>query len=48
MDDFLIGIDYDGSSYIANYFSGKAIQLGATTYEDAVCEADTLCVEEYE
>ena len=48
MDDFLIGIEYDGSSYLANYFSGKTIQLGATSYEDAVLEADTLNVAEYE
>ena len=48
MEDFLIDITYDGNSYIDNYFSGKSIQLGATNYQDAVCEADTLCIEEYE
>lgn len=48
MDDFLIDIEYDGSSYIANYFSGKTIQLGAETYQDAVCEADLINIAEYE
>ena len=48
MNDFLIGVEYDGNSYIANYISGKTIQLGATNYQDAVCEADTLDLAEYE
>ena len=48
MDDFLIDVEYDGNSYVANYFSGKTIQLDATNYHDAIMEADTLNVEEYE
>ena len=46
MEDFLIGIEYDGSSYIANYLSGKSIELNAVSYQDAVLEADTLVIGE--
>lgn len=48
VEDFLIGIEYDGSSYVANYLSGKSIELDATSYQDAVLEADTLEIGEYE
>ena len=48
MSNFLIGIEYDSvyGSYMACYADGTTIQLGATTYEDAVLEADFI--EEYE
>ena len=50
MDDFLIDVQYDANSnyYVANYFSGKTIQLGATNYQDAVLEADSIQIGEYE
>ena len=48
VEDFLIGIEYDGSYYVANYLSGKSIELDATSYQDAVLEADTLEIGEYE
>lgn len=50
MDDFLVDIQYDAVSncYVANYFSGKTIQLGATNYQDAVLEADLIDIGEYE
>ena len=48
MGNFLTGIEYDTvyGSYLACYADGTVIQLGATTYEDAVLEADM--VESYE
>lgn len=46
MDDFLIDVEYDGNSYVANFFSGKTVELSATNYHDAICEADTLEVGE--
>ena len=46
VEDFLIGIEYDGSSYIANFLSGKSIELNAVSYQDAVLEADTLVIGE--
>ena len=50
MDNFLIDIEYDaiGNRYVANYLQGQSIRLGAANYADAVCEADTLEVAEYE
>jgi len=47
VEDFLINVEYDGFSYVANFLSGKTIELNATTYQDAVLEADTLNIEEY-
>jgi hypothetical protein len=49
VSDFLIDIEYDpiGNSYNAVYSSGKVIQLGASTYQDAVLEADSINVQEY-
>ena len=50
MDNFLVEIEYDpvGNSYLACYSNGQVIQLGATTYHDAVLEADSLDSYEYE
>jgi hypothetical protein len=50
MSNFLIGIEYDPVSggYMASYFDGQTILLGATTYQDAVLEADMLEPENYE
>ena len=43
MQDFLIGLEHtESQGYVANFFSGASIQLGATTYHDAVLEADML------
>ena len=43
MENFLIGVEYtDSQGYVANFFSGAAVQLDATTYHDAVLEADML------
>lgn len=49
MNDFLVGIEYEPvyGSYMACYSSGQNIMLGATTYEDAVLEADMINLEEY-
>lgn len=46
VEDFLIGIEYNGSSYVANFLSGKSIELNAVSYQDAVLEADTLVIGE--
>ena len=50
MGNFLVGIEYDvlSEAYMACYADGQAILLGATTYHDAVLEADMLDVENYE
>lgn len=50
MDNFLVDIEYDPlyNSYLACYSNGVVIQLGATTYHDAVLEADSLDPNEYE
>ncbi len=50
MDNFLVDIEYDPlyNSYLACYSNGQVIQLGATTYHDAVLEADTIEPYEYE
>jgi hypothetical protein len=44
MDNFLIEIVYEPvyGHYMACYSSGYNIMLGATTYEDAVLEADMM------
>ena len=44
MSNFLISIDYDPASggYMASYFEGQTIMLNATTYHDAVLEADLM------
>lgn len=49
MDNFLISIEYDSVSgaYMACYANGENILLGANTYEDAVCEADLIDINEY-
>lgn len=49
MDNFLTAIEYDPvyCSYLACYADGTVIQLGATTYEDAVLEADMIEPYEY-
>jgi hypothetical protein len=50
MSNFLIGIDYDPVSggYMASYVDGQTIMLAASTYQDAVLEADMLEPENYE
>jgi hypothetical protein len=50
MSNFLISIDYDPISggYMASYFNGQTVMLGATTYQDAVLEADMLEPENFE
>jgi hypothetical protein len=50
MSNFLISIDYDpvSSVYVASYFHGQTITLSASTYQDAVLEADMLEPENYE
>jgi hypothetical protein len=49
MSNFLIGIDYDPVSggYMASYFDGQTIMLSASTYQDAVLEADMLEPEDH-
>jgi hypothetical protein len=49
MSEFLIDIEYNpvSNNYNAVYSNGKVIQLGASTYKDAVLEADLINVEEY-
>ncbi len=48
MNEFLVNIEYNpvANSYSALYSSGKVIQLGASTYQDAVLEADLINIEE--
>ena len=50
MSNFLISIDSDPVSggYMASYFNGQTVMLGATTYQDAVLEADMLEPENFE
>lgn len=50
MSNFLIGVEYDAvsESYMACFFEGQNILLGATTYHDAVLEADMMEPEHYE
>ena len=50
MANFLIDIEYDPlfNCYMACYAEGQVIQLGATTYEDAVLEADMIDAYDYE
>ena len=49
MDNFLTGIEYDPvyGSYMACYADGTVIQLAATSYQDAVLEADMIEPYEY-
>ena len=50
MSNFLISVDYDPVSggYTASFFHGQTIVLNATTYQDAVLEADMLEPENFE
>ena len=50
MENFLISVEHDSVSgaYMANFYQGQCILLGATSYHDAVVEADMLEPEEYE
>jgi hypothetical protein len=50
MENFLISVEYDpvSGSYMANFYQGQSILLGATNYHDAVLEADMLEPENYE
>jgi len=47
MDNFLIGVDYDmeTATYSAMFADGGNVKLDATTYEDAMLEADLLLPE---
>jgi hypothetical protein len=49
MNNFLIEIVYEPvyNAYMACYSSGQNIILDATTYQDAVMEADLIDLEEY-
>ncbi len=49
MSDFLIEIEYNpvSNNYSAIYSNGKVIELGASTYQDAVLEANLINIEEY-
>jgi hypothetical protein len=49
-NNFLISIEYDSVSnnYMACYFNGQNVLLGASTYHDAVLEADSISPEELE
>ena len=50
MANFLVSVEYDSvsGSYMACFLEGQNILLGATTYHDAVLEADMLEPAEYE
>jgi hypothetical protein len=50
MSNFLISVEHDPVSgqYMACFFDGQNILLGATNYHDAVLEADMLEPEDYE
>lgn len=50
MSNFLISIDHDPvtGGYMASYFNGQTIMLSASSYQDAVLEADMLEPEDYE
>jgi hypothetical protein len=49
MNDFLIGIEYDAATrtFVACYSNCINIPLAASTYEDAVLEADMIEPYEY-
>ena len=49
MNDFLIGVEYDAASntYVACYSNCVNIPLAATSYEDAILEADMIEPYEY-
>lgn len=49
MNDFLIGIEYDASTntFVACYSNSVNIALAATSFEDAVLEADMIEPYEY-
>lgn len=44
MSNFLIGIEYDSinGEYTACFLDGTTVALAASTYQDAVLEADLL------
>ena len=50
MDNFLVDIELDPvyNTYMACYSNGIVIQLAASTYHDAVLEADSIEPYEYE
>jgi len=49
VSDFLIEIEYNpvSNNYSAIYSNGKVIELGASTYQDAVLEANLINIEEH-
>lgn len=50
MSNFLISVDYDEASgaYLASFLHGQTVVLNATSYQDAVLEADMLEPVDYE
>jgi hypothetical protein len=50
MSNFLISVEQDeiSGAYMANFLHGQTIVLSATTYQDAVLEADMLAPVDYE
>jgi hypothetical protein len=50
MSNFLISVEQDeiSGAYMANFLHGQTIVLSATTYQDAVLEADMLEPVNYE
>lgn len=50
MSNFLISVEHDeiSGTYMANFFHGQTIVLNATSYQDAVLEADMLEPVDYE
>jgi hypothetical protein len=50
MSNFLISVEHDPATggYMACFAEGQVILLNATTYQDAVMEADMLEPEDYQ
>ena len=44
MDNFLISVEHDplANCYRAQFLNGAWVELGASCYSDAVCEAETI------
>lgn len=50
MSNFLISVERDelSGAFVANFLHGQTVVLNATTYQDAVLEADMLEPVDYE
>lgn len=50
MDNFIIDISFDEdyNSYLANFAGGETVVLDSSNYHDAVLEADTLDMMEFQ